>query len=470
VGNLKLGGLASGLDTETLIKQLMSLERRPIALMEQRQSQLITRANAWRDINSRLLTLQNRMADLTSISAATWNARTVSVADSSVLSARTTGTSEVGTYAVDVVGLATSQTWKSELAVVDATVGLGVTGSIVVDGGIGDGKTLTIAATDSLNKIAADINTRKAELGFTASVLKVGDNDFRLVLRGSGSGLGNYFELKDDPIDPLETAGSDLLMTAGTATAATTAANGLVKVNNIDISTSANILADAIPGVTLTLAKLGSTNVTVAKDTQRAVEAVKNFVDQYNSVIEFIDQQSRYDSKTKVGGPLVGESTAQALRTALARTIQDKVGTLPDAVNSLGMIGISSERFAGAGTATGKLRFDQSKFLTAFNSDPESVVKLFTMDDGTNKGVAVRTATLLENYTKVGGFLLTKAKTIEDGATYAKSRINHHDTVILPQKEKRLRDQFTALEKAMSLFQSQGSWLTQQLDALSPRK
>lgn len=469
MGSLKLGGLASGLDTETLIKQLMAVERRPVALMEQRQGQLITKANAWRDINSRLLTLQNRLADLTSISASTWNARSVSVVDSSVLSARTNGTAEVGTYAVDVVTLATSQTWKSELSVADATADLGISGSMVVAGGPGAGKTLTIAATDSLNEIAAGINARKAELGFSASVLMVGSNDYRLVLKGSGTGLDNYFELQDDPAAPLVFAATDLKLTAGTATAATTAIDGLLKVNNIDITTSTNNVGNAIPGLTLTLTKLGSTNVTVAKDTQRAVEAVKAFVDQYNSVIEFIDQQSRYDSKAKTGGPLVGESTAQSLRSALARTIQNSVATLPDAVNTLGMVGISSEKFAGAGTATGKLKFDQAKFVAALGNDPDGVMKLFTLDDGTNQGVAVRTASLLENYTKVGGFLLTKAGTLEDGAQYAKERIAHHDTVLLPQKEKRLRDQFVALEKAMSLFQSQGSWLTQQLDALSTK-
>lgn len=470
MGILKLGGLASGLDTESLIKQLMAVDRRPIALMEQRQGQLITKANAWRDINSRLLTLQNRLADLKNISASTWNARTVSVTDSSVLTVKASTTAEVGTYAVDVVGLATSQTWKSELVVADPTTDLGISGSILVSGGTGDGQTLTIAATDSLNKIASDINARKAELGFSASVLKVGSNDYRLVLKGTNTGLANYFELKNDPADPGNTAASNLKLTAITATAATTAADGLIKVNNINITIAENTITNAIPGVTLTLAKLGSTSVKVAKDTQRAVEAVKAFVDQYNSVLDFIDQQSRYDSKTKTGGPLVGESTAQSLRSALATTLQNTVATLPDDVNSLAMVGISTEQFSGAGTARGKLKFDQAKFVAALEKDPDGVMKLFALDDGTTQGVAVRSANLLENYTMSGGFLLTKATSLETTAQRTKERIVYKDTVILPQKEKRLRDQFIALEKAMSLFQSQGSWLSQQLDALQPRK
>jgi flagellar hook-associated protein 2 len=466
VSLLKLGGLASGLDTESLIKQLMTLERRPIALMEQRQGQSITKANAWRDINSRLLTLQNRLADLTSATSTTWNAKSVSVADSSVVSGLTTGSTEVGTYAVEVVSLATAQTWKSELTVADPTADMGFAGSMLVSGGTGDGQTITIGATDSLNKIASDINNRKTELGFSASVLMVGANDHRLVLQGTGTGSASYFELQDDG----GSLATDLNLTAVTATAATTAVDGLLRVNNIDIVTSKNVVTGAIPGLTLTLAKLGSTTVKVTKDTQRAVEAVKAFVDQYNSVIDFIDQQSRYDSKSLKGGPLIGESTAQSLRSALSTTIQNAVGSLPDAVNSLAIVGISSERFAGAGTASGKLTFNQAKFISAMGNDPEGIVKLFTLDDGANQGVAVRTASLLQNYTKVDGFLLTKARTLETSAQYAKERIAHFDTVTLPQKEKRLRDQFIALEKAMSLFQSQGSWLTQQLEALGPKK
>jgi flagellar hook-associated protein 2 len=58
VGVLKIGGLVSGLDTDSLIKSLMSIEKRPVVVMQKRQDDLNTQAGAWRDTNSRLLTLR----------------------------------------------------------------------------------------------------------------------------------------------------------------------------------------------------------------------------------------------------------------------------------------------------------------------------------------------------------------------------------------------------------------------------
>lgn len=470
MGLLKLGGIASGLDTESLVKQLMAIERRPVTLLEQRNDTLTTKANAWRDLNARLLTLDNRIREMRGFTASVWDARKAMVTDATVLTAQADSTAQAGTYKVEVVNLATAQTWKSNLAVADPSADLGFSGTLKISGGTGDGKTLTVAATDSLNEIATNINARKNELGFGASVLTVGPNDNRLVLTGIGTGTGKYFEVLDDPADPLSSAAASLQITTGTGTATTTATDGSIRVNNIDITTTSNTVKGAIPGATLNVLKPGATaTVTVAADNQKAIEAVKGFVEQYNSVVDFMNSLTKFDEKTKKAGALLGEGTILNLRMTLSRILQDPVPTLPSSANTLAMVGITTEAYAGEGSVTGKLKFDQAKFTAALEKDPDSMMKLFTLNDGTTKGAGTKLAEVVGAYSRTGGLVLKQASALDGTIERAKERIKNFDEVLLPQKEKRLRAQFITLEKSMTMFQNQGNWLTAQLEGLSKK-
>lgn len=562
MGILKLGGIASGLDTETLIKQLMTVERRPISLLEQRRDGYITKANAWRDLNSRLLTLQNRVGDLKALSAATWKARSVSVSDSQVLSAQVSAGAETGTYAVNVSQLATFSTVVSSLSSAGTYTDLGLAGDIhLYDGnGADTGKTVTVAATDSLGDIANKINGDKANLGLSASVLQVAPGEFRLVVTGN-TGVANDFSLRGPLFDETWTSGrlvsdataalgfagtievwdsgtntytgqsisvvntdslDDIALNINTNSAAlgftadvventsgqyslvlspnagnstdfyfagvagpddpvaelslalsapaaktTTASDAALTVNNIAITSAENRVSSAIPGVTLNLLKTGTANVSTAKDTNKLVDAVQSFVDTYNSVVDFMDSLTQYDPKTKATGMLQGESAVLSLRTSLSNRLSDPItGLDPNGLNHLSEVGISTERFVTGASVTGKLTFDKAKFQAALESDPDGVEKLFTLSDGANKGFVVKTLETLESYTRVTGTLLGEATSLERQATDTKARVDRWDNDVAPLKEKRLRDQFIALEKAMSVFQSQGSWLSAQLSGL----
>lgn len=465
MGILKLGGIASGLDTDSLIKALMAVERKPVTLLEQKQEKLTTEQNAWRDLNSRLLNLQSRLADLKGLASSTWKAMKTSVSDQTVLSASADAGVAEGTFKVDVVSLAQATIWQSGTAH-DANVDLGRDGNIRVfkpAGGGGDGELIDIDATDSLNDIAAKINTDSARLGgLTASVVKVSATEYRLVVSGK-TGAANHFELQNDGAD---TTASYLQIDPGSAPAVKTAADGSVFVNSIAVAAESNSVEIAA-GVTVTLAKAGSSSVTVSKDPQKAIDTVKGFVDQYNSVVDFINQQTSFDSKTKKAGALFGKGTVNSLESTLSRKVLDEVAALADGANALASIGITTEKFTSGGAVSGKLVFDTTKFTEKLKTDPEAVASIFNMNDGVNQGVAVRTHTWLEQYTKSKGFLPNQVSMIDDQLESIKDRIEQYDEVILPMREQRLRAQFTALEKAMTMFSNQGNWLSAQLSSLT---
>ncbi len=459
MGLYKLGGLVSGLDTETLIKQLLAIERRPVALLEERKDKLTTEANAWRDLNSRLLNLQNRLADLKNLSSSVWQAKAASVSDTTMLTASASATAQPGTYTVDVIDLAAATTWESGLAVADPDADLGFSGTITVSGGPGDGQTFDVAATDSLHDIAATINQQKETLGFSASVIQVSPGDYRLVLAGQ-TGSANHFELTG-------AVATSLQIDAANATQRTAAADAQITVNGVPISAAGNTVNDAVPGLTMNLLKTGTSTITVTDDHDKVVEAVRAFVDQYNSVVDFMAEKTKYDPESKEAGALFGESLVQSIQFALGTRVMNPVEGVPAEFQTLSMVGISMEKFSAGSGASRKLTFDETKFREALEKDPDAVAKLFTLDDGTGKGVAVRLEEWLEAYTKSGGLVLNRAEMLDQNVKDIEERIAYFDEVILPMKEKRLRDQYIALEKAMAMFQNQGDWLSQQIKSLS---
>lgn len=477
MGILKLGGIASGLDTENLIKTLMTLEQKPLVGLQKKSDTLTSQANAWRDLNTRLLTLKKRIDELGALTNADFTARSSSSSDSSVLSVSTvSSTAALGSYSVEVVALATATTWQSGLMsnagtpqpVSDPNGALGVSGTVQVVGK--PTASFTIAATDSLNTIATNINSKSADLGFTASVVQVNPGDYRLVLKGN-NGAVNDFSLEDASGS---TAAASLMLTASVATKVNTASNGQLKVNGVSVTTADNTVKDAIAGVTLTMTKVGTSTINISKDYSKATGAVQRVIDQYNSVMDLISQQTSYDSKTKAAGPLMGEDRVRdildSLSNKLFSPVKDIGNPLPDAYNSLGMIGIATEGFkAGQGTSR-KLTLDTAKLQAALDKDPASVRRLFVNAGagGTaSQGIAVRLSGYLDNYTKSDGILLGQAGVLDKNVALIKQDIDHLNNDILPMKEQQLRAQFTALEKAMSTFQNQGNWLSTQLGSLA---
>lgn len=464
MGMLKIGGLASGLDTDGLIRQLLSVERRPFTLLEKRTEKLGTEMNAWRDLNSRMLNLQNRLADLKSLSTQVWEAKRAVVADQTVLTATATSAAVPGTYAVEVVTLALGATWQSGRSdIADPGAALGLSGTIRVAGGPADGETFAVDAGHSLHDVASTINKESGRLGMTASVLQVNPGDYRLVLTGQ-TGQANQFALED----ATGSVATDLMLDSGSAVSVGTAQDGVIRVNNVEITIAGNTVKEAIPGVTLTLNKAGATtNVTVARDEQKLIDAVKGFIDQYNSTIDFIEQQTKYDSKANSTGALFGQGMVQSIQSSLNLRVTNPVGGLPGEFQTLSMVGIATERFTEGSKASGKLKFDEATFKESLAKDPEAIRQLFTADDGGNKGVAVRLEEWLQGYTRSGGLVLSKAGSLESEISRMKERVTRFEEVYLPMKEQRLRNQFIALEKAMSTFQGQGDWLSMQINSLS---
>lgn len=111
MAGISFGGLASGLDTNSIVQQLISLESRPITLLTNQQTVLQNRVAAFKDLNTRLSALENAAFELTKVSNIISPKATSSKTDTLVATANSNATP--GSYQVEVLRLATSTRVKT---------------------------------------------------------------------------------------------------------------------------------------------------------------------------------------------------------------------------------------------------------------------------------------------------------------------------------------------------------------------
>ena len=117
-------GIGSGLDVESIVTQLMALEKRPLNLLQQAKNSLDTRLSAIGTLQSRMSALRDSSNALTSLTL--WNQTTATSSNAGALRVSTSAGAATGSYAVQVNRLASTQTLASSaFSGADAAVGEG---------------------------------------------------------------------------------------------------------------------------------------------------------------------------------------------------------------------------------------------------------------------------------------------------------------------------------------------------------
>ena len=185
-----ISGLASGLDWRSMISQLVELERRPITLLEEKQTTLGEKKSAWNQVNSLLRSLKTAAGALNSpddfnlfTPKATINSTTLNVSD--LLSYAVGSNATEGSYNITVNNLAAAQKLSSK-SFGSTSEALGISGELIINN-----RVLSIATTDSLstiqNKINA-LNSGEKPAGVTASIIAISTGEYRLSLTSRATG------------------------------------------------------------------------------------------------------------------------------------------------------------------------------------------------------------------------------------------------------------------------------------------
>ena len=123
-GSLQIAGIASGLDTDGIIEQLINIEKIPLQRVDEREATANNELTAWRSLNTRILALETSLTNLGTDSL--FNSRKAAVSNESVAVATSSAGGDLGVYQLTVESLATRHQQISQgYADTSASVGQG---------------------------------------------------------------------------------------------------------------------------------------------------------------------------------------------------------------------------------------------------------------------------------------------------------------------------------------------------------
>lgn len=429
------GGLASGIDTASLITGLVAAATKPLTVIKAQQADVQAKQDAYDTLSSRLDSLSTALADLDTVQE--FRSVTGRSADDTALGVSVAGDAVVGTFRVQIDQLASASMTVSEgMASRSAESSLAQgTWHFTVGGTTTD---VTIGAADAnLDDLVAAINDQVA--GVTAFVMDTGDatNPYRLVVTGDDTGLDNAVTIDTTDLD-------GATGTVPTMTETTAACDALLQVNGILISASTNEIDTAVQGVTFTAQEVTTSpvTVTVGRDTDAMVTKMAAVITAYNAVTSYVREQKVYNPDEGLKGAFVGESQANTVTEQLQSLMASQFSGL-GALDTLASLGITTAR-------NGDLELDEDKLHTVLNSNFEDVVSLFT-DSST--GVAASITALVETFTGDEGTVTLRSESLGQQVDTMDDRIADFQDQ-LDTYEARLQKQFTNMEIAMARFQT----------------
>lgn len=262
----------------------------------------------------------------------------------------------------------------------------------------GAGVTAALDATGQL-KLTSDDNTTKITLGVASSDTTDAAANGRILINGLSFDSNNK-------------------LAADTYGQTASGTSGKVTIDGKEYSTDTGKVS--VGGVTYTLTAKGSTTVTVTNDTDKLVENVKKFVEDYNTMLDKLnslynekqysdydvltksqengmtaDQISKWNEKAK-SGLLYHDQTLGKIISNLREAIYTPVDSVDSQYNSMMAIGISSS------TDRGHLQLDEDKLKTALANDPDCVYQIFASSGDVTTTDADGTTSTTTDYDKEG--------------------------------------------------------------------
>lgn len=461
LSGISFSGLGSGIDTNSIVERLMTLEQIPIRRLQQRQAQLTERMGIYNQLKSRVQALSSAANSLNSASA--YNPARGNSSDTSVATLTASSGAVEGNYSLKVLQLAQAHKLGSA-AQADTTTALGLSGTFKVNG-----KEVAVVASDSLTGIAQKINSAGADV--VASLIDGGAGQAYLTLSSTKSGLKEAIGLQDvsggvlgslgflatslrTPITngaasyalasssvalgsvldlgelttatvsigegTIEVSSTDTLQSLATkinaagvgatasvvsetvdgdttyrleVTGTTTfgsesdfwlnlgvlkrsneivaAQDARFKLDNVLLGSASNTVTSVIPNVTLTLLKgtpssPQTATLSVTRDTEQTKKSIKGFVDAYNQLVDFIQQNSKFDQASYAAGPLFGDTIAAQVESTISTLLFDSVANTGGIYSNLSQLGFSFDD-------KGKIVLDESVLDGAIASNIGSV-------------------------------------------------------------------------------------------------
>ncbi|OIQ60536.1 flagellar hook-associated protein 2 [Neomoorella thermoacetica] len=519
LNTLRISGLASGIDTDSIIKNLMAVERIPVDKLKQQKQILQWQQEDYRTINNSLRTFRDKVFNMKL--QATYLAKKATSSNEGAVGVTATSAAVEGFYTIGITKLAKGITVMSaklnEETASDGTTlklsgqfpGIATTISFTLEGSTknADGsykqQTFSFATGEkTIYDVVKEINA--ANLGIQASYDSVNN---RFMLISPGTGATQHLKVVSDSNSFLSgtlqlqiTSGEKVINQTPTEITSPeaigvgtdyTGVNAQFTLNNVTFDEPTNTFT--VADVTYELRQANVTaNVTVSSDTDAIFNSIKDFINAYNDVIGKInaklaetrhrdyppltddqrkalsdDEIKKWEELARSGllqnDPLL-DGIVNTMRQTMATIVPGMTGSQYNDLSDLGITtGLYEEK--------GKLYIDEAKLRDAIQKNPTAVMNLFTKsaDKYSEKGIAMR---LYDDVNNAISQISKKAGsdstfTLADNSSIGQ-RLREIDNSIndmedrLKQVEDRYYRQFTAMEQAINQMNAQSAWLAQQ--------
>lgn len=485
---ITIGGLGSGLDTGAIIDALMKLERLPIDQLEARKSKEQSKLTALSKLRSLVSDLKSKAEELSKRSSLL--AFNVTPSEEGVASFAATGAAQAGNHTLTVERLAEIDRWAFD-GVTDPAADLANAAGQAISFDVnGTNYSITLQQdSSSLEDVVGEINELAGE-DVQASIVNTGTEDapsYKLVLTATES--GENFRLTNIVSTvaglTIDGTGPDVDGNAQSTNNLTVGSNAVAVIDGLRVERETNEFTDVIVGVSLTAQSADPDlpiqfAVTVNKTAIKG--KLEDFVDSYNEVVKYVNQQSTYNEDLGPGGPLFGDSLLREVRGEISRALFDVdidvVQNDAEGFSTLGLVGIKSQN-------DGTLRIDATVFDEKLADNLDALADLFVDSDGfDNGGAAPNSAGYFEDQTADSGLAATLTRVIDRmfktqegpnstvlkglfdrrNETYNSNIKLFNDQIAnkeryLEQYERTLIDRFARLEQVIGGLQSQGASL-----------
>lgn len=459
-------GIGSGLKLGDILDSLTAAEKATLTPITKQQSSYTAKLSGYGTMKSALEAFQTAN---TALSKADLFTATSTTSSSTAFSATTTGNAIAGKYTISVTQLAQAQTLTSNTTQKDSKAAIATGDSVLTIQQGGGKKPVTIdisAANSSLTGIRDAINNAKA--GVSASVINVGNGEYRLSITSNDTGKDNGMTLSISGDDALKSfMGYD--GTSGGMKESVNAQNAKLTVNNVAIENSSNTISDALEDITLNLNDVTSGNqtLTITQDNTKAQDAVKAWVTAYNALQDTFGTLTKYtsvdpgaDAQDTSNGALIGDSTLRTIQTQLKSVLSNTLSS--SSYKTLAQIGVTTD------PSTGKLELDEKKLTEALKKDSAGVGTLI-VGDGKKTGITTAIGSNLTSWLSTTGII----QAAKDGVSKTLNKLTKdYNTAsdLIDQKVARYKAQFTQLDVLMSSLNNTSSYLTQQFESTSSSK
>lgn len=422
-------GVGSGLALDDLVQQLLDAERLPKEeRLNAKEEQIEAEISGLGQIKSKLSDFKDAVDDLRSDTDINGREPTIvnPSEDDDVLSADASSSALRGSYDITVQQLASGSRITTDAGAftssTDPVLSSG-TGSLTFSIPGGDSFTVDVDSSTSLIDLREAINSADDNFGVTANIIDTGTAEGpRLVFLSEETGEGNDLVINNDTgaaeLNRLSTTGGTSNISAANIESAK---NAIAFVDGIEVQSESNKFENTIQNVTFDVNEISpkdnagnflSTTLKIGFDKEGLEQKIRDFVDNYNAIIDEIGTLTRYgESELEEDGALAGDSLLRGVQSGLSSIIGDNVSSselgglfrLGIELDQDGKLEISSSDF-GIGSGEDRLK-------DALEDNFDDIATLFTDE---NEGIAVRLYDFVDEFTSSGGLISLREKTAKE--------------------------------------------------------